>query len=118
MAEALPTDQNELENQLEQGATIVASIQPIRDRTEDGIQFFYGKNSLLYSFILIAQPEPTEDRRPLGFGPCRVCNTNKICVFFISCRHLACCNKCSNECSFCPICGKLVTERVNVYEPN
>jgi len=52
MAQALPTDQNELENQLEQGVTTVASVQTMRDRHEDGIQFFCTKILCYINLIL------------------------------------------------------------------
>jgi hypothetical protein len=52
MAQALSTDQNELENQLEQGATTVASVQAMRDRHEDGIQFFCTKILCYINLIL------------------------------------------------------------------
>ena len=49
MAQALPMNQNELENPAEMGATNVAAVVTMRDNTHDGIEFIFSKTK--YSVI-------------------------------------------------------------------
>jgi hypothetical protein len=77
---------------------------------------FFAENNILLGKL--DHPEPTKDRCPFGYGPCHVCKTNKICVLFINCQHLACCDKCGNECTSCRICGQGVVQRLHVFEPS
>lgn len=46
---------------------------------------------------------------------CKICMDRDICIVFIPCGHLVSCNKCSQALIKCPICCRVIAQKVKTY---
>ncbi|XP_060558859.1 baculoviral IAP repeat-containing protein 7-like isoform X2 [Ruditapes philippinarum] len=46
---------------------------------------------------------------------CKICMDNELCMTFLPCGHLATCEDCAQNVNECPICRKLITQRVKIF---
>ena len=56
-----------------------------------------------------------ENQRLKMMKTCKVCLGTDVQTLFLPCRHLICCEQCSNSIRNCPICRRLILGTVKTY---
>lgn len=86
-----------------------AGIQSEKDRENilNSIASFVGEGAL----ATVPQPES-----PTLASECVVCMDAEVCVLFVPCGHLCCCNQCQSSLDECPMCRATVEKRVKIIQ--
>lgn len=48
---------------------------------------------------------------------CIICMELQRDILYLPCNHLACCSKCSESLKNCPVCRKIITNKIKVFHP-
>lgn len=51
----------------------------------------------------------------ISINTCIICYSDKRNVLFMNCKHLICCDTCSEKIKNCPICRKTIVEKIKVF---
>ena len=61
------------------------------------------------------QSSPSEEQKETDRYICKLCYENPVEVMFHPCRHVCCCNKCSDKVSNCPMCRARIRGKLPLY---
>lgn len=51
----------------------------------------------------------------LSINPCLLCYSKQREILFMNCKHLLCCNSCSEKLKKCPICREIIVEKIKIF---
>ena len=97
-------------------ALSITEIVKLLNIPEDIVKDNPAQTENVIDYVRHLQNMVEKDKDVLENG-CKVCLINPLNVVFIPCRHLACCNRCSDHLGKCCICNTPIESVIRVYIP-